>query len=74
MRRFIDEHRQTFWVESICKVFQIAPSGYWNMQTANEILVCAVLVLLPVSNVLSKYKLFGTRTNESTVPTKYGRP
>jgi len=30
MRRFIDEHRQTFGVESICKVFQIAPSGYWK--------------------------------------------
>eukprot|EP01041_Mallomonas_annulata_P014362 gene14362-30568_t len=30
MRRFIDEHRQTFGVESICKTFQIAPSGYWK--------------------------------------------
>lgn len=30
MRRFIDEHRQFFGVESICKVFQIAPSGYWK--------------------------------------------
>ncbi len=30
MRRFIDEHRQTFGVESICKAFQIAPSGYWK--------------------------------------------
>ena len=30
MRRFIDEHRQTFGVESICKTFQIASSGYWK--------------------------------------------
>jgi hypothetical protein len=30
MRRFIDEHHQTFGVESICKTFQIAPSGYWK--------------------------------------------
>lgn len=30
MRRFVDEHRQTFGVESIWKTFQIAPSGYWK--------------------------------------------
>jgi transposase InsO family protein len=30
MTRFIYEHRQIFGVESICKTFQIAPSGYWN--------------------------------------------
>jgi putative transposase len=28
MRRFIDQHRDTFGVEPICKVLQIAPSGY----------------------------------------------
>ena len=28
MRVFIDEHRETFGVEPICKVLQIAPSGY----------------------------------------------
>jgi len=30
MRRFIDEHHQTLGVESICKTFQTAPSGYWK--------------------------------------------
>ena len=28
MRNFVDEHRQAFGVEPICKVLQIAPSGY----------------------------------------------
>lgn len=28
MRAFVDQHRDTFGVESICKVLQIAPSGY----------------------------------------------
>jgi transposase InsO family protein len=28
MRAFVDEHRGTFGVEPICKVLQIAPSGY----------------------------------------------
>ena len=27
---FIDEHRDTHGVEPICKVLQIAPSGYWR--------------------------------------------
>jgi putative transposase len=27
---FIDEHRHRFGVEPICKVLQIAPSGYWR--------------------------------------------
>ncbi len=30
MRLFIDQHRDTFGVESICKVLQVAPSGYWR--------------------------------------------
>ena len=30
MRLFIDQHRQAFGVEPICKVLQIAPSGYWR--------------------------------------------
>ncbi len=30
MRAFIDEHRHSFGVEPICKVLQIAPSGYWR--------------------------------------------
>ena len=28
LRQFIDEHRHTHGVEPICKVLQIAPSGY----------------------------------------------
>ena len=28
LRQFIDEHRHTYGVEPICKVLQIAPSGY----------------------------------------------
>ena len=28
MRTFIDEHRDTHGVEPICRVLQIAPSGY----------------------------------------------
>ena len=28
LRQFIDEHRHTHGVETICKVLQIAPSGY----------------------------------------------
>ena len=28
MRAFVDEHRENFGVEPICKVLQIAPSGY----------------------------------------------
>jgi transposase InsO family protein len=27
---FIDQHRNTYGVEPICKVLQIAPSGYWR--------------------------------------------
>ena len=30
MRAFIDQHRQAYGVESICKVLQVAPSGYWR--------------------------------------------
>ena len=26
----MDRHRQAYGVESICKVLQIAPSGYWR--------------------------------------------
>ena len=26
----MNRHRQTYGVESICKVLQIAPSGYWR--------------------------------------------
>ena len=28
--RFVDQHRDRFGVEPICKVLQIAPSGYWR--------------------------------------------
>jgi len=30
VRQFIDQHRQAYGVESICKVLQVAPSGYWR--------------------------------------------
>ena len=30
LRDFVDRHRQAYGVESICKVLQIAPSGYWR--------------------------------------------
>jgi|SRR5271165_739272 len=30
MRQFIDQHRDKFGVESICKALQVAPSGYWR--------------------------------------------
>ena len=28
MRAFVDQHRETFGVEPLCKVLQVAPSGY----------------------------------------------
>ena len=30
MRAFVDTHGETFGVEPICRVLQIAPSGYWR--------------------------------------------
>ncbi|WAL84000.1 IS3 family transposase [Pandoraea sp. XJJ-1] len=30
LKAFIDQHRDTFGVEPICKVLRIAPSGYWR--------------------------------------------
>jgi len=30
VKAFIDEHRKTFGVESICRVLQVAPSMYWR--------------------------------------------
>jgi putative transposase len=43
MRTFIDEHREAFGVEPICKVLQIAPSGYrrYAAQQRNPALRCA---------------------------------
>ena len=32
----VDEHRESFGVESICKVLQIAPSGYWRHAAARR--------------------------------------
>ncbi|MEC5215059.1 putative transposase, partial [Polaromonas sp. CG_9.5] len=42
MKGFIDQHRQVHGVESICKVLQIAPSGYWRhaAQRRNPALRC----------------------------------
>jgi transposase InsO family protein len=33
LRYFVDEHRDAFGVEPICKQLQIAPSGYWRYVT-----------------------------------------
>ena len=43
MRTFIDQHRQAYGVEPICKVLQVAPSGYWRYaaQRRNPALRCA---------------------------------
>ena len=43
MRTFIDQHRQAYGVESICKILQVAPSGYWRYaaQRRNPALRCA---------------------------------
>ena len=30
MKAFIDEHRDRFGVEPICRVLQVAPSMYWR--------------------------------------------
>ena len=30
MRAFIDRHRETYGVEPLCKLLQVAPSGYWR--------------------------------------------
>ena len=30
LNNFVDQHRQAYGVELICKVLQIAPSGYWR--------------------------------------------
>ncbi len=30
MRSFVDLHRERFGVEPICKLLQMAPSGYWR--------------------------------------------
>lgn len=42
IRQFIDEHRQTYGVEPLCKVLQIAPSGYrrYAAQRRNPELRC----------------------------------
>ena len=43
MNAFIDQHRHTYGVEPICKVMQVAPSGYWRhaAQQRNPGLRCA---------------------------------
>ena len=30
MRSFIDQHRERFGVEPICKLLRVAPSAYWR--------------------------------------------
>ena len=30
LKNFIDEHRDAYGVELICKMLRIAPSGYWR--------------------------------------------
>lgn len=43
IRQFIDEHREVYGVEPLCKVLQIAPSGYrrYAAQQRNPQLLCA---------------------------------
>ncbi|WP_305825843.1 IS3 family transposase [Massilia brevitalea] len=43
VRAFIDQYRHAYGVESICKVMQVAPSGYWRhaAQQRNPALRCA---------------------------------
>ena len=43
MNKFVDQHRQAYGVESICKVLQIAPSGYWRhaAHQRNPLLRCS---------------------------------
>ena len=43
MRAFIDRYRHAYGVEPICKVMQVAPSGYWRYaaQQCNPALRCA---------------------------------
>lgn len=33
MRAFVDQHRERFGVEPICKLLQVAPSAYWRYAT-----------------------------------------
>ena len=42
MKAFIDEHRDRFGVEPICRVLQVAPSMYWRnaAQQKNPALRC----------------------------------
>jgi hypothetical protein len=43
VRKFIDQYRHAYGVEPICKVMQVAPSGYWRYaaQQRNPALRCA---------------------------------
>ena len=43
MRAFIDQYRHAYSVEPICRVMQVAPSGYWRYaaQRRNPELCCA---------------------------------
>ncbi|MGX9219449.1 IS3 family transposase [Massilia varians] len=43
VRKFIDQYRHAYGVESICRVMQVAPSGYWRYaaQQRNPELRCA---------------------------------
>jgi hypothetical protein len=43
VRKFIDQYRHACGVEPICRVMQVAPSGYWRYaaQQRNPALRCA---------------------------------
>jgi hypothetical protein len=43
VRAFIDQYRHAYGVEPICRVMQVAPSGYWRYaaQQRNPSLRCA---------------------------------
>ncbi len=69
MRAFIDEHRDIYGVEPICKVLQIAPSGYWRYAARcreperQSSRACKDAVLIPeISRVFKESKgVYGTQ-------------
>jgi len=42
VRKFVDQYRHAYSVESICRVMQVAPSGYWRYAAQQRNLHCVV--------------------------------
>lgn len=53
------------------KVLEREVKELWQ---ANATLICAAPAQLSMNNELRNYKLFGTKTNGSTVPIRSGKP